>query len=139
MNTITLPDGYNGHTVECDATPIEDDGNLLKLRVTGSPYLFRWVRRAEWEALTKETPTANPDEALRAWSNAYPNYIKVNHDATDTADQQAAREKVSAAIKTLVMTTTCQHPPHRLFSWHAGEVLCICCNDCGAVLQGGVE
>ncbi len=50
MNTITLPDGYNGHTVECDATPIAEDGNMVKLRVTGSSYLFTWVRRADWEA-----------------------------------------------------------------------------------------
>ena len=53
MNTITLPDGYNGHTVECDATPIAEDGNMVKLRVTGSSYLITWVRRVDWEKLTK--------------------------------------------------------------------------------------
>lgn len=52
MNTITLPDGYNSHTVECDAAPIAKDGDLLELRVTGSSHLIRWVRRSEWEALT---------------------------------------------------------------------------------------
>lgn len=54
MKTITLPGGYNGHEVECDATPIAEDGDLLKLQVTGSDYLFRWVRREEWEALMQK-------------------------------------------------------------------------------------
>lgn len=33
----------------------------------------------------------------------------------------------------------CQHPPARLHSWHAGDTLCACCNECGAVLAGGAE
>lgn len=40
----------------------------------------------------------------------------------------------------------CPHPPQRLWSWFArddthrrGEVLCVGCCDCGAVLLGGVE
>ena len=40
---------------------------------------------------------------------------------------------------------TCQHPATRRFAWFArddtapgGQVLCVCCSDCGAVLQGGV-
>jgi hypothetical protein len=40
--TIFLPNGYNGHVVECDVEPLERDGNLLRLRVTGSTYLTRW-------------------------------------------------------------------------------------------------
>jgi hypothetical protein len=54
MNTITLPNGYNGDTIRCDATPIAEDGDLLKLQVTGSDYLFRWIRRDEWEALIQK-------------------------------------------------------------------------------------
>ena len=32
-----------------------------------------------------------------------------------------------------------KHPPQRLFTWWVGEILCICCCDCGAVLQGGAK
>ena len=42
------------------------------------------------------------------------------------------------------MTTTCTHPSERLHAWWArddtapgGQVLCVACNECGAVLQGG--
>lgn len=31
----------------------------------------------------------------------------------------------------------CKHHPERLYSWFVGDVLCVCCCDCGAVLQGG--
>jgi hypothetical protein len=31
----------------------------------------------------------------------------------------------------------CQHPVNRLYAWHAYDgTLCVCCNDCGAVLRG---
>ena len=40
---IVLPDGYNGASVECDAEPLETDGTLAKLRVTGT-CLVRWCR-----------------------------------------------------------------------------------------------
>ena len=40
--------------------------------------------------------------------------------------------------------TTCHHPPARRFAWFArddaapgGQVLCVACCDCGAVVQGG--
>ena len=40
--------------------------------------------------------------------------------------------------------TPCQHPPARRFAWFArddsapgGEVLCVCCSQCGGILQGG--
>ena len=42
--------------------------------------------------------------------------------------------------------TTCTHPPERLHAWWArddtapgGQVLCVACNACGAVLQGGFD
>lgn len=46
---IELPDGYNGHTALFYTAPLETDGNLLKLRVVGSTYLFRWARKSEVE------------------------------------------------------------------------------------------
>ena len=49
LDTITLPDGYNGHTVECDIYPVLDiDKTSVKLRVTGSDYLFRWCPIEDW-------------------------------------------------------------------------------------------
>ena len=36
--------------------------------------------------------------------------------------------------------TSCTHPPERLHAWFAHDgVLCVACNECGAVLQGGVD
>jgi hypothetical protein len=54
MNTnaiVTLPDGYNGHTVRCYAEPIERDGNLVKLRVAepGKEYMIRWAHVSDVE------------------------------------------------------------------------------------------
>jgi hypothetical protein len=46
MKTILLPDGYNGNEIECDITPIEIDGNLVKLQVNNS-YLIKWCRVSE--------------------------------------------------------------------------------------------
>ena len=43
MSTIFLPDGYNGHMVECYAKPIWSDGVVAKLSVVGSPHLIRYV------------------------------------------------------------------------------------------------
>ncbi len=31
----------------------------------------------------------------------------------------------------------CKHPPTRLYSWLADDVLCVGCCDCGAILLGG--
>lgn len=33
----------------------------------------------------------------------------------------------------------CIHPPTRLYSWYVGDILCVCCCACGAVLAGGAE
>lgn len=56
---ITLPDGYNGHTVELDVSPVLDvirapDGRVssVKLRATGSTYLIRWVYVGDYERLS---------------------------------------------------------------------------------------
>ena len=48
MDTIMLPDGYNGDFVECEREPIEKDGRTYKLRVKNS-YLIRWCSRQQWE------------------------------------------------------------------------------------------
>lgn len=53
MDTIKLPDGYNGHVVECECEPIEKDGETYKLRVKGS-YLIRWCTRQQWESAILE-------------------------------------------------------------------------------------
>lgn len=51
MKTVFLPDGYNGGLVELDAVPIQYDGNLVQLRVAGSPHLTRWARQQDlWDA-----------------------------------------------------------------------------------------
>lgn len=49
MQTITLPDGYNGHTIECYAKPVWSDGVIAKLAVVGSAYLIKY-------ALVKDLP-----------------------------------------------------------------------------------
>lgn len=53
MNTITLPSGYNGHTVECYIKPLEVDGNMVKLRVVRSEHLIRWISIKEWKETLK--------------------------------------------------------------------------------------
>ena len=86
MNTITLPDGYNGHTVECDATPIAEDGNMVKLRVTGSSYLFTWVRREEWEAKKGEMSNTDywPEPWLDKWTINAPSLYRPGERTTIT-------------------------------------------------------
>lgn len=56
---ITLPEGYNGNTIECYATPLEilDDQGLAKLRVVGSTYLIKFIRLADLEAFLKDRET----------------------------------------------------------------------------------
>jgi len=54
MGTIKLPDGYNGHFVECECEPIEKDGETYKLRVKGSSYLIKWCSREQWLAAILE-------------------------------------------------------------------------------------
>ena len=48
METIKLPDSYNGDTVECDVEPIEKDGDSYKMRVHGTQ-LIKWCTRQQWE------------------------------------------------------------------------------------------
>ncbi|MEX3960164.1 hypothetical protein [Trinickia sp. EG282A] len=49
---ITLPDGYNGGTVNCFGEPVERDGNSVKLRCAerGKEYMIRWIVEADLQA-----------------------------------------------------------------------------------------
>ena len=51
------------------------------------------------------------------------------------------REHVETCNRTaLAAGKPCVHPPERLHSWYAADTtLCVACNDCGAVLTGGVK
>lgn len=40
-------------------------------------------------------------------------------------------------VKKLNKVKPCRHPAPRLFAWHVGPILCVCCCACGAVLKGG--
>ena len=50
MQTIILPDGYNGHTAKFNSKPVETDGNLIKLQCAepGKEYMTRWTNRKEY-------------------------------------------------------------------------------------------
>lgn len=56
MQLITLPDGFNGHSAQFDPTPIERDGNLIKLRCvdTGREHCIRWVHIEDYEKALAE-------------------------------------------------------------------------------------
>ncbi len=70
MQTILLPDGYNGHVVECEIDPIEKDGEVYKLRVKGSSHLTKWCSRQQWEAYTKEIEVGLINEVQKGEQNA---------------------------------------------------------------------
>jgi hypothetical protein len=43
MQTITLPDGYNGHTVTLNAEPVRRERGMVMLTVQGREWLIKWV------------------------------------------------------------------------------------------------
>ena len=50
MQTITLPDGFKGHTREFDVLPLEHDETTVKLSVAGSStFLFSYFYRDSFE------------------------------------------------------------------------------------------
>ena len=51
LKTITLPNGYNGHTVKCFTKIIEEDENTVKLQVAepGKEYMFKWCWKEEYK------------------------------------------------------------------------------------------
>lgn len=91
--TIILPDGYNGHTVECDAEPIERDGDEFKVRVTGS-YLTRWVSRQQWEAAIQAAAgTVEPETGHIRW-HRHTEAGLLNRTPAQQADLLAALDAV---------------------------------------------
>lgn len=61
--TITLPDGYNGHTAKSYTEPVQRDGNLVKLMCAepGKEYMIRWAEYAKLQTaialeLTQDEP-----------------------------------------------------------------------------------
>lgn len=69
--TIQVPDGYNGHTVECEAEPIAFTDNLVKLRVAGS-YQIKWCTRKEWEQAKRDAELlAAAAEGLEIYNPQY--------------------------------------------------------------------
>lgn len=58
MNTILLPDGYNGHVVECYTDPVEIKDGVAKLRVVGSLYEFALCRTEQLSKVTEVEPCA---------------------------------------------------------------------------------
>ena len=71
MNTIILPDGYIGGTVECDCEPILIDGNQYKLKVKDKPYI-KWCSKEQWqEAMTD----AYQKEMYESYLAEYPRLI----------------------------------------------------------------
>lgn len=54
--TITIPDGYAGHTVTVYAKPIKRDGDLVKLRCAepGKEWMIKWAYAWEkWPRVTR--------------------------------------------------------------------------------------
>lgn len=58
MNIITLPDGFNGHTIRCYTKIIEESKNAVKLQVAepGKEYMFKWCWKDEYKKLTGVDP-----------------------------------------------------------------------------------
>ena len=52
-NIITLPDGYNGHTVKCFTAPLEETKTAVKLPVAepGKECMFKWVYKEAYKRL----------------------------------------------------------------------------------------
>ncbi len=71
MDTIQLQNGYAGDLIECECEPIEKDGDIYKLRVKGSTYLFRWCTVQEWQTAMQ---SAYENEILVSLSSEYATY-----------------------------------------------------------------
>lgn len=56
METITLPDGYNGHTAKFYTEILEEDMFSVKLQCAerGKEYTFRWCWKDEYKKIIKE-------------------------------------------------------------------------------------
>jgi hypothetical protein len=51
--TISLPNGYNGHTVKCFTDILEESANAVKLQVAepGREYMFKWCWKSVYNKL----------------------------------------------------------------------------------------
>ncbi len=68
--------------------------------------------------------------------------LAIAHDYAreyDTENVVDLWDKPIAVREWLDLGKPCKHPPERLFSWFAGDVLCVGCCECGAVLAGGAS
>lgn len=45
--SLTLKDGYNGHTITVSPVPVAVIAPAVRLSVVGSPHLLRWSRYRE--------------------------------------------------------------------------------------------
>ncbi len=69
--TITIPDGYNGDTVQCYLAPLDEDASSIKLRVAGS-YLIKWVEKTRWnDAVRKAGISMNTSEKIATFREMF--------------------------------------------------------------------
>lgn len=54
MQTVILPDGYNGKTEVFNAEPLEVNGNVAKLCVANTPWLIRFILVADLNKAIQE-------------------------------------------------------------------------------------
>ena len=96
MDTVILPDGYSGGKVTCYVEPIETDGNMLKLRVVGSDYLFRWTTKTllkiALEKQEQEAYKAMENEAYAALESEYQSSMR------DWARDEEIREEMRREV-----------------------------------------
>lgn len=66
-------------------------------------------------------------------------------DTRPDGTRRGLAQAAGAPAGTKADGTPCKHPAGRLWAWYArddtapgGQVLCVACCDCGAVLAGGV-
>lgn len=117
---VTLPDGYNGHTEQFYAEPVERDGAQVKLHCSkpGKEYLIRWIAEVDLRrAVEAEIASAKawryrdekegveflsldrlPPEKRSAWTSERP-IDTVPDSLEDLAPDQGNTTHQSAAMK----------------------------------------
>lgn len=86
--TITLPDGFNGHTVTYFAEPVFIGNSIVKLRRAdpGKEYMISWKHRSTWEAARGEKPMARKGKKNEA---SLKQVVEVRPGMTEFAREQA--------------------------------------------------
>ncbi|MBC8641673.1 hypothetical protein IAG25_33140 [Caballeronia sp. EK] len=129
---VCLPDGYNGHTVNCLVEPIARDGSLVKLRVAerGREHLIRWVADADLQAaIASQIATAKaweyrdekesvqflsldrlPDEKRVQWTSERP--LDAVPDTLFTLT--GGRERFPAKSAMMRLVTLADHSPDKM-------------------------